>query len=77
MDRVKEVDRDSGSTVVGLGYPGQGFGSSDGPECGPYYTCDNGQTTDVYVYGTDRTTQVTGDVPLCTSTSSEYARCVR
>jgi hypothetical protein len=51
--------------VNGLGYPGQGFGSSDGPEYGTPYTCDNGQTTTTYVYGTDQTTQISGFVPLC------------
>ncbi|MEU7641740.1 MULTISPECIES: hypothetical protein [unclassified Streptomyces] len=54
-----------GSPVAGLGYPGQGFGTDDGPEDGPQYNCDNGTSTTTWTHGTNRTTQVSGWVPLC------------
>ncbi|GAA3310165.1 hypothetical protein [Streptomyces cinereospinus] len=53
------------STRLGLGSPGQGFEmiSNGGPW--DYYTCDNGVTTNFWLYGRNLATNVVGYVPDC------------
>jgi hypothetical protein len=48
----------------GLGYPGQGF-ILDFYRYTDRYTCDNGASDNVWYYGRNVGTGVTGYVPLC------------
>jgi len=53
------------STILGLGYPGQGFNVDLVYGSDYSYTCDNGVTTWTWLHGYDIATGVTGFVPTC------------
>lgn len=53
------------TTIMGLGYPGQGYNVYDVYGGTESYTCDNGQTTWTWIHGWDVATGVAGYVPSC------------
>ncbi|NDU72764.1 hypothetical protein GWI34_08995 [Actinomadura sp. DSM 109109] len=50
---------------VGLGYPGQKFDAIRGSGPWDYYRCDNGVTSNFWIYGRNVATNVVGWVPDC------------
>ncbi|MEV0660794.1 hypothetical protein ACIBI3_11495 [Actinomadura luteofluorescens] len=55
---------------VGLGYPGQKFDAIRGSGPWDYYSCDNGVTSNFWIYGRNMATGVVGWVPDCNLTPS-------
>jgi hypothetical protein len=53
---------------VGLGYPGQKFDAIRGSGPWDYYRCDNGVTSNFWIYGRNVATNVVGWVPDCNLT---------
>ncbi|MGI5207522.1 hypothetical protein ACQEU6_38840 [Spirillospora sp. CA-108201] len=53
---------------VGLGYPGQKFDAIRGSGPWDYYRCDNGVTSNFWIYGRNVATGVVGWVPDCNLT---------
>lgn len=58
------------STVVGLGYIGQGWTDNDNPAYNTtLHTCADGSTSNWWIYGHDIATGVAGWVPTCNVTT--------